>query len=327
MANKTKKEKEPAFSEIKNSEKPIKVIQEEELPETRQMIKIDKMDMPLTTVSEAMKMWQQYQDLINALIKENDVVEIQGKKRVKKSGVNKIARFFGYSCEIIRTKKEDVVGPQGGKQFIWYAWVKAIAPNGRFRVEGAACSSTERRFAHLYHDVFAMAITRASNRAIQELAGMGELEFDEGENNTERKPKEKSEFKYEKYEFDGKEYMRAIKDGQIIREGIEPDEWKPLFRPHKFSKGFPSNDKMPISSAVLNWIKVALARADINVEDKMVFILNNRADGLDRTKELNQLNKGDGWDITETIKRKGKEGLLSLIAYEGKNRYTKRQRA
>jgi hypothetical protein len=188
-------ETKPKYSQIKNAEPGVKVLSEDELPETRQMVRIEKMDMPLTTVEEAKAMWQQYQDLISALIKENDVVVINGKKRVMKSGVNKIARFFGYSVEIIKTKKEEIIGPQGGHQFVWYAWVKAVAPNGRFRVEGAACSSVERRFAHVHHDVLAQAITRANSRAIQELAGMGELEFDEEVGTDESETKKKSKAK------------------------------------------------------------------------------------------------------------------------------------
>ena len=320
MANKTKEKKEPTFSEKKNNEELIRIVQEEELPETKQIIKIDKMDMPLTTVSEAKAMWKQYQDLMAALIKENDIVVIQGKKRVKKSGVNKIARFFGYSCEIIRTKREDIIGPQGGKQFVWYAWVKAIAPNGRFRVEGAACSSTERRFAHLYHDVFAMAITRASNRAIQELAGMGELELDEGENNVkdedipiieENQPK--SEIKYEEYEFDGKKYVRAIKDGQVIREGIDHDEWKPLYksRPVKYGGGYPSSPNMPASSKQMGYIAEAVKKLGLVPED-ITFILNNRADGVPREVMLIDTTKGDAFDIIKSITL-GKDKFLELI--------------
>lgn len=211
---KTKEVKKSKYSDVKNAEPKIEIL-DEELPITRQMIKIDKMDMPLTTVDEAKTMWQQYQDLISALIKENDVVVIQGKKRIKKSGVNKIARFFGYSTEIIRQKRVDFVGPQGGRNFVWYVWVRAIAPNGRSRTEGAACASNERRFAHLEHDTLATAITRASNRAIQELAGMGELELDEGD---ETEPKEPEEATDKQIEYIGKALQAIGKPGDEVAE-------------------------------------------------------------------------------------------------------------
>lgn len=108
-------------------------------------------------------------------------MEIQGKKKAKRTGINKIARFFGVSVEVIRTKREDFVGPQGGRNFTWYVWAKAWLPNGQSRVDGAACASNERRFAHLENDVLTTAITRATKRAVENLVGMGELELMEDE--------------------------------------------------------------------------------------------------------------------------------------------------
>ena len=189
MDKKTKKQ--TSFSEEKNKEGPVEIEEakiidepkqerkstEEEMPESKSVVKVMEFSKPLITAKDASLAFQGYQDLILTLMKESDVVEIQGKKKVKKTGINKIARFFGVSVEIIKTKREESVGPQGGKNFTWYVWCKAILPNGQFRVDGAACSSNERRFAHLENDVMATAITRASKRAIENLVGMGELEL------------------------------------------------------------------------------------------------------------------------------------------------------
>lgn len=269
---KVKEKKEPKFSEIKNGQPPVTVKEDEEFEGSQQIVKIEKMDMPLATVEEAKAMWQQYQDLINALIKESDIVVIQDKRRVKKSGVNKIARFFGYSCEILRTKREDIVGPQGGKQFVWYAWVKAIAPNGRFRVEGAACSSTERRFAHLYHDVFAMAITRASNRAIQELAGMGELELEEESNETPQTPKP-----------EGKTYKPKPNEEQ------------------GYKKSAVVNPKMPASPKQKEFIQILIdkLRNDYEVETTL-------------EKPVEELNKGEAANLINKLITRGKEALKNV---------------
>ena len=282
MAAKTKEKKEPTFSERKNDQPPVTVKEDEEFKGSQQIVKIEKMDMPLATVEEAKAMWQQYQDLINALIKESDIVVIQDKRRVKKSGVNKIARFFGYSCEILRTKREDIIGPQGGRHFVWYAWVKAIAPNGRFRVEGAACSSTERRFAHLYHDVFAMAITRASNRAIQELAGMGELELTE-EENSEEKPKTTE---------------RKTSVSGITEVGIDPTAWKPMYPGVKYQ---PANPKLPASKQALDWILKELT--DIEIDPLSVIFMLGRKPNI-REVRTDKLTKGDTFDIICAIKKK-----------------------
>jgi len=197
MSKEIKKNKKKNFSQMAN-ENPskiveAKVIEEKELlPENKEIIAVKEFAKPLITAEEATKAFSQYQKLMSALMKESDVVEIQGKKKIKKTGINKIARFFGVSVEIIRHHKEEIIGPQGGKHFIWYIWTRAMLPTGQSRVEGAACSSNERRFAHLENDVLTTAITRSSKRAIENLVGMGEYELmEEGleKDETEQKPK------------------------------------------------------------------------------------------------------------------------------------------
>lgn len=336
---KTKKE---SFSKKKNGEKPMKIIEEtpegkiiekdELLPETTTMVPVKEFAKPLVTAKEATQAFQQYQELISALIKQSDIVEIQEKQVIKKTGINKIARFFGVSTEIIRHHKEDKVGPQGGKAFIWYVWVKAWLPSGQSRVDGAACSSNERRFAHLEHDVLTMAITRATKRAIENLVGMGEYESAEdieeqppttsrkapkkapampvqGESNqekAERMEKEEENITYEGYEVGGKKYMRAIKNGKVFREGIDPDEWKPMFksRPVKYGgKGYPSSPTMDASDKQLGFISGKIKTTGIPPED-VIFVLNNRVDNKPRRVMLIDTDKGDCYDILESIKRK-----------------------
>jgi len=199
IKNMAKINKKGNYSNHKNKEPIVKVIEEripsEQLfPQSQSIMPVREFDRPLVKLEEAIAAWEQYQGLINALIKANDIVVVNNVQKAKKSGINKIAKFFGYSCEIIRAYKENVTGPQGGRGFVWRVWARAIARNGQFRVAGAACSSAERRFAHLEHDVLATAETRAKKRAIEELAGMGELELIENEEETEE-PKENRTYK------------------------------------------------------------------------------------------------------------------------------------
>ena len=201
MSKETKKKKKKSYSQIADENPPrvveAKIIEEKELlPENKEIVAVKEFAKPLITAEEASRAFQQYQELMKALMKESDVVEIQGKKKIKKTGINKIARFFGVSVEIIRHHKEEIVGPQGGRHFIWYVWTRATLPTGQSRVEGAACSSNERRFAHLENDVLTTAITRSSKRAVENLVGMGEYELIENsgdeensENETEQKLK------------------------------------------------------------------------------------------------------------------------------------------
>jgi len=175
------------YTKQKNNEEPVKVKEAEMLnpkeimPETKEIVPVREFAKPLVSVQEAKEAFKTYQELMQALITEGDIVKIQNARKIKKSGLNKISKFFGISCEIVRAYSEKQIGPQGGKIVIWRVWAKAIAPNGQFRVAGAACSSNERRFAHLEHDVYTTAETRAKKRAIEELAGMGEYELAEDE--------------------------------------------------------------------------------------------------------------------------------------------------
>jgi len=204
---KPKDEKSKSFSQEKNGENPVKVLKEEELPTSTVIVPVTTFSRPIVSVKEAQEAFEQYQQLINALIKQKDVVKIKDKIVAKKVGINKLARFFGISVEIIKEKQETYIGPKGGTILIAKVWAKAILPSGAFRVAGGACSSSERRFNHLYADVFATAETRSVKRAVEGLIGFGELELiddiknskdeissyeeaEEENSNTENPPKE-----------------------------------------------------------------------------------------------------------------------------------------
>jgi len=105
---------------------------------------------------------------------KTDVVDIKGKPYVKRSGWRKLALAFNISDEVLSTEKEEV---EGG--YVWRIQVRAWAPNGRSAVGIGACSSTEREFAHPDHDIYAIAHTRAKNRAISDLIGSGEVSAEE----------------------------------------------------------------------------------------------------------------------------------------------------
>lgn len=186
------------FTKGENKKEPLEVKAKtvkpgEIMSASTQIVPVTEFARPLVTVEQAKKAVETYNGLVNSLIETKDVVKVGDKQHIKKAGLNKISKWFGISCEIARVYKEDVIAKKdiwgaargrrfvrikaGEKGFIWRVWAKAIAPNGQFRVAGAACSSLERAFAHQAHDVYATAETRAKKRAIEELAGMGEFEL------------------------------------------------------------------------------------------------------------------------------------------------------
>lgn len=125
--------------------------------------------------AEVMKeQMRQFQNLKASLLGKSDIATIQNKPFIKRSGWRKLALAFNLSDEIIKAEKEII-----GDEFEWRIWVKAWAPNGRFSTGIGACCSDERDFAHLRHDVYATAHTRAKNRALSDLIGSGEVSWEE----------------------------------------------------------------------------------------------------------------------------------------------------
>ena len=135
---------------------------------------------PVVTVDVALDAWHEYQGLKTKLADKGDFVNIQGKMHPTKQFANKLSRIFGLSVSIVKADKElGDIPPAGDTPFTWHVWVRATAPNGQFRESDGHCSSKERKFAHIMHDVYATAVTRAKNRAILELAGFGEVTAEE----------------------------------------------------------------------------------------------------------------------------------------------------
>jgi hypothetical protein len=129
---------------------------------------------PIVKIDEALAAWNEYQELRTKLASEGDFVEIQKKQHPTKQFANKISRFFGLSVQIVKADKE-----MTDDGFTMHIWARATAPNGQYRDGDGHCSSGERNFTHLEHDVYATAVTRAKNRAILELVGFGEVSKEE----------------------------------------------------------------------------------------------------------------------------------------------------
>src|SRR3954451_22807465 len=133
---------------------------------------------PVASAEEVLAAWQQFQDVKRSLLTLDDYQDIQGRPRIKKSGWRKIAAAFGISDALLREERREVDAPSG-RHFVWEVSARAIAPNGRYADAVGSCASTERRFAHLEHDVRSTAHTRAKNRAIADLVGGGEVSAEE----------------------------------------------------------------------------------------------------------------------------------------------------
>lgn len=136
--------------------------------------------MPLITAEKAAANWKAFEELKKKLLSAEDYQMIQDKQYIKRSGFRKLAVVFGISDQII--KEERAERPDGS--FVWRIEVEALAPNGRRCVGVGACDSKERNFAHLEHDVYSTAHTRAKSRAISDLVAGGAVSAEEVEVST-----------------------------------------------------------------------------------------------------------------------------------------------
>jgi len=99
------------------------------------------------------------------------------KPYIKRSGWRKIAFAFALSDRIVSEKRTD--RPDGS--FVWHVVVEVATQSGRTCTGSGACDSKERGYAHVEHDVYAVAHTRAKNRAISDMVAGGVLSAEEME--------------------------------------------------------------------------------------------------------------------------------------------------
>lgn len=144
-------------------------------------------------VELAKKQWQAYQQLCgkNGILDESDYQKIIVKEKdpetgkyipverefKKKSAWQKLARAFNVDTSIVTREFQRT---KTGRINEAYYCVMATLPNGRRVESDALCSRAEKGKSNVSdHTIMATAKTRATNRAISELIGAGEVSSDE----------------------------------------------------------------------------------------------------------------------------------------------------
>lgn len=118
----------------------------------------------------------------NALSK-NDVVEIQGKPFVKKSGWSK----YALACNVSTELRDERVEERNGHRIYHFTYRAIHLPSGRYAdAVGTASEAEKKTWNHPEHDIRTLAQTRAFNRAISNLVGGGEVSAEEMRANTSR---------------------------------------------------------------------------------------------------------------------------------------------
>lgn len=128
-------------------------------------------------VDNAIEEWRAYQRLTRELLDETDYQTHRGRKYKTKSAWQKYARAFNINTQII---DKDIVKNDKGRVIEAEYTVRATLPNGRFVESDGSCDRRESGKGDMSnHSIKATAKTRATNRAISELIGAGDVSADE----------------------------------------------------------------------------------------------------------------------------------------------------
>ena len=157
-----------------------------ENPTESEIVKVDT----VPDVDVAIEQWDAYQRLCKGLLNDSDYQEIIVKEKdengnyvkvkrhfKKKSAWQKLSRAFNVDTEIV---DREIERTKMGRVREAYYCVRASLPNGRSVESDALCSRSEKGKDKVSdHTIMSTAKTRATNRAIAELIGAGEVSAEE----------------------------------------------------------------------------------------------------------------------------------------------------
>ena len=166
--------------------KQTEIIEEEELPfpvdvqneETTDLTVVEQTSGSIQNfnIEDALAQWEAYQIFTEKLLDKSDYIDIKGKAFKKKSAWRKYARAFNINTEII---SKDIKYNDKGIVTEAEFTVRATLPDGRHCDGWGNCSRREGNKNKPNHDIPATAMTRATNRAIADLIGAGEVTAEE----------------------------------------------------------------------------------------------------------------------------------------------------
>jgi len=125
--------------------------------------------------------FQKFQEFKGRLLSKDDSISIAGRQYLKKSAWRKWALACAVSDELLSYERIPPQGKDSEGNFQYRVVARALhKPTGRSSVGVAVASRAEKEnWAHEEHDIFALAHTRAKNRAIADLVGGGEVSAEE----------------------------------------------------------------------------------------------------------------------------------------------------
>lgn len=197
----------------------------------------NQLDMPKSIVmpevngSQALEVWKAYQELKTKIVEKSDIQVIQGREFLKKSYWRKVATFFSLTIDVVSESHEQL-----GRTIVWHFTVKATAQNGRSSIGTGSCDAYEKatlrdgQYVDKYgkpalpnslHNIRSTAETRATNRAISNLVGGGEVSADEIINHTDIDVSDVPE----EWQAEAKAAeLQKVQSGMAQVEDVDPDE-------------------------------------------------------------------------------------------------------
>ncbi len=118
------------------------------------------------------------QEVMKAILVDDDYATIAGKKHRKRTAFTKLRRAFSVTITVMDEAWEDL----GDGEFGCLVSVRASFPDGRYEDGDGYCDSTEMKRGRIdpsRHNVRAKAHTRAKNRATADLLGTGDVSAEE----------------------------------------------------------------------------------------------------------------------------------------------------
>lgn len=141
-----------------------------------ELIQTEENSISTVNVEQALEEWNAYQTITERMLDKTDYQMIKGRQYKKKSAWRKYARAFNINTELI---KEEILKNEKGRVIEATFIVRATLPTGRYADGWGNCSKFEKARANPNHDIPATAMTRATNRAIADLIGAGEVTAEE----------------------------------------------------------------------------------------------------------------------------------------------------
>lgn len=198
--------------------------------------------LPAATPTEAKKVWADYQALKQAIVTPDDIQVIQGREFFKKSYWRKLATFFNISIDFVEESREDL-----GENRIYNFICKATAPNGRSAIGTGTCDTMEKGRMNSFHNTRTTAETRATNRAISNLVGGGEVSAEEMTEESSTAPKKVSS---------GSASPAQIKyiEGLLEKKKQDPTEFQTYLKRY-FDKESPADLTIQEAKEIINHLQ------------------------------------------------------------------------